>query len=72
MSGYSNFVQGNGNVLPDANNPGCVNQEANKEDFVLLQKDLLIVIKLQLILILLSLWVLVNMLLIICMVVVVN
>ena len=35
MSGYSNFVQGNGNVLPDVNNPGCVNQEAKKEDFVL-------------------------------------
>ena len=38
MSGYSNFVQGNGNVLPDVNNPGCVNQEANKEDFVLFTK----------------------------------
>ncbi len=38
MSGYSNFVQGNGNVLPDVNNPGCVNQQANKEDFVLFTK----------------------------------
>ena len=38
MSGYSNFVQGNGNVLPDVNNPGCVNQEAKKEDFVLFTK----------------------------------
>ena len=38
MSGYSNFVQGNGNVLPDQGNPGCVNQEANKEDFVLFTK----------------------------------
>lgn len=38
MSGYSNFVQGNGNVLPDVGNPGCVNQEANKEDFVLFTK----------------------------------
>ena len=36
MNSYSNFVQGNGNALPDVGNPGCVNQEANKEDFVLL------------------------------------
>ena len=38
MNSYSNFVQGNGNVLPDVGNPGCVNQEANKEDFVLFTK----------------------------------
>ena len=38
MSGYGNFVQGKGNVLPESNDPGCVNQEANKEDFVLFTK----------------------------------
>ena len=38
MNSYSNFVQGNGNALPDVGNPGCVNQEANKEDFVLFTK----------------------------------
>jgi len=38
MSGYGNFVQGKGNILPESNTPGCVNQEANKEDFVLFTK----------------------------------